>query len=223
MRTDLTLKDLPPMSEEEKNWWDEHNSEYCHYFYRIDNTVNGKFYYGIHSERLDSGKSPEEDGYMGSGTDLKKAQDEEGIKNFKKTVIKTFSTRDEARLEEMIVVDEDLILNPMCYNMVCGGGCVPSFLKPTEGLVAVNYRDESIRKSKMFLVTSDEYRKNKDKYITASSNLVFVNYRDESKRSDTFFPVSIEEYENNKEIYITSLNGRVIYIKIRMIGMTLDL
>ena len=40
-----------------------------HYLYKIVNTANNKFYYGIHSTRnLD-------DGYSGSGTILQKAYD----------------------------------------------------------------------------------------------------------------------------------------------------
>lgn len=39
-----------------------------HYLYRIDNIVNGKFYYGIRSCYCD----PESDPYMGSGLFLMK-------------------------------------------------------------------------------------------------------------------------------------------------------
>lgn len=211
MRQDLTMADLPPMSQEEKEWWEEHNPEYYHYFYRIDNMNNGKFYYGIHSQRIDSGKKPEDDGYMGSGIELKKAQNEEGIENFKKTVVKTFSTRDEARLEEMMIVDEDIIEDPMCYNLALGGGCVPSFLTPTEGLVIVNYRDEAKKKDKMFLVPADEYQNNKDLYITTSSGKVVVNYRDPKKRKDRAFQVSQEEYVQHRDEYIVSSSGKSIY------------
>lgn len=175
MRQNLTLADLPPMSQEEKEWWEEHNSEYYHYFYRIDNISNGKFYYGIHSQRIDSGKLPDNDGYMGSGTDLKKAQAEEGIENFKKTIVKTFSTRDEARLEEMMIVDEDLVNDPMCYNKVCGGGYNPT----SRGIVLVNYRDESVRKEKMFRIPVEEYHLNPDEYITVwSERGTFKNIED---------------------------------------------
>ena len=126
MRENLTINDLPNISEEERNWWNEHNDEYYHYFYRIDNLKNGKFYYGIHSQRKDSGKIPENDGYMGSGVILNKAQKKFGIENFKKTIIKTFSTRDEARHEKMRVVDEDLVNDDNCYNLTIGGGLTPS-------------------------------------------------------------------------------------------------
>lgn len=162
---ELSINDLPRLSEEERKWWNEHNDEYIHYFYRIDNIKSGKFYYGIHSQRKDSGKSPENDGYMGSGTTLTKAQKDEGIENFKKTIIKTFSTRDEARLEEMKIINESLIYDPNCYNNALGGGLVPI----KAGLVVANYKDKTIRKNKFFLIPKEEYDKNKDKYITVTS------------------------------------------------------
>jgi hypothetical protein len=39
------------------------------------------------------------------------------MNNFKKEILKTFSTRDEARLEEMKIVDENLVNDDNCYNI----------------------------------------------------------------------------------------------------------
>lgn len=204
MRQNLTLADLPPMSQEEKEWWEEHNAEYYHYFYKITNNKSGKFYYGIHSQRIDSGKEPENDGYMGSGTDLKKAQNEEGIENFTKIVVKTFSTRDEARLEEMMIVDEDMINDPMCYNIALGGGCNGN----TRGFVPVNYKDPRLQKKDFFMITCEEYQEHKEDYITRVSGFVSAK----ENISDKFTLIPKDEYQKNKDKYYSPGSG---YVNVR--------
>ena len=90
------------------------NKQY-HYFYKITNKVNGHFYYGIHStNNLD-------DGYMGSGTRLHYAYKKYGIDCFEKEIIVFFDTRKEAAKYEAEVVNENLIIDPNCYNVILGG------------------------------------------------------------------------------------------------------
>ena len=91
------------------------NKKY-NYFYKITNTKSGEYYFGVHStDDLD-------DGYLGSGTRIKEAIEKEGKENFNKEIIKFFSTITEALEEEARVVTKDLVDDPMCYNMVLGGG-----------------------------------------------------------------------------------------------------
>ena len=52
-----------------------------HLIYKIKNKTNGKIYIGKHST-----EDPK-DKYMGSGTMIKKAIEEEGIDKFKKTIL----------------------------------------------------------------------------------------------------------------------------------------
>lgn len=88
-----------------------------YYFYKITNEINGMYYYGVHSTyKLD-------DGYMGSGYYLKRAQEKYGINNFKKEILKFFDSRDEMMNYEKEVVNSQMINrnNPMCYNIVRGG------------------------------------------------------------------------------------------------------
>ena len=60
-----------------------------HYFYKIINKLNNHYYYGIHStDNLN-------DGYMGSGRNLRRAINKYGIENFEKEIIKFFDTREE--------------------------------------------------------------------------------------------------------------------------------
>jgi hypothetical protein len=85
------------------------------YFYKITNLINGKYYYGIHStDNLD-------DGYMGGGTLVRRAQKKYGIENFKKEIIKQFSTRNELSDYEQKIVTIELIESEECYNVRTGG------------------------------------------------------------------------------------------------------
>ena len=54
-----------------------------HYFYKITNLNNGKYYYGVHST------TDLYDGYSGSGILLKTAYKKYGIENFTKNIIKS--------------------------------------------------------------------------------------------------------------------------------------
>lgn len=86
-----------------------------HYFYKITNLINNKFYYGIHStNNLD-------DGYMGSGKALKQSIKKYGIKNFKKDIVRFFNSLEELSDFERTVVNEELVNDPNCYNLVKGG------------------------------------------------------------------------------------------------------
>ena len=86
-----------------------------HYTYRIDNLINGKYYIGKHSsESLD-------DNYMGSGPLIKAAIAKYGIDNFKKTILKTFPTSEEAFEHEAQIVTMAEVNDPMCYNIQPGG------------------------------------------------------------------------------------------------------
>jgi len=59
-----------------------------HFLYRTTNLINGKFYIGIHSTGNIS------DGYLGSGTYLKRSIKKYGKENFKLEILEFFETRD---------------------------------------------------------------------------------------------------------------------------------
>ena len=85
------------------------------YFYRIENLINGKFYFGVHGTDILA------DGYIGSGKRLKYAIKKYGIENFKKEILEFFDKYQEALDYEAEVVNKDLVLNPNCYNLKKGG------------------------------------------------------------------------------------------------------
>jgi hypothetical protein len=85
------------------------------YLYEITNTVNGKVYIGVH--RTDNLN----DGYMGSGKILKRAQNKHGIYNFKKKILCFFPTYQEALEAEKNIVTLEFIENDTNYNIKEGG------------------------------------------------------------------------------------------------------
>jgi hypothetical protein len=85
------------------------------YFYRIENTLNGKFYYGVH------GTNNLEDGYFGSGKRLNYAIEKYGRENFVKENLIFFETYNQALEYEAEIVNEELVLDPSCYNLKRGG------------------------------------------------------------------------------------------------------
>lgn len=88
-----------------------------HLVYKTTNTINGKYYIGIHSTEDIN------DGYLGSGTLLGKAMRKYGRKSFQREILSEWETREDAKVEERRLVD---ITDPMTYNMVPGGLTPPN-------------------------------------------------------------------------------------------------
>ena len=83
--------------------------------YKITNKVNGKIYVGFHKT------SDIEDGYMGSGTLIKKAIEKYGIEAFRKEIIQTFDNQADAEKLEADIVNKDFTLREDTYNLALGG------------------------------------------------------------------------------------------------------
>ena len=94
------------------------------HIYKITNNINNKFYYGVH-------KGTNSENYMGSGVALRKAQKKYGLENFSKEILLWFNTIDEAFEYEAVIINEEMVNNPQCYNVAVGGkggggNCIPS-------------------------------------------------------------------------------------------------
>jgi hypothetical protein len=87
-----------------------------HYLYKITNTKNGKYYIGMHStDNL-------EDGYFGSGKRITNSIRRHGKEAHKKEILEYFDNRESLRQNEIKIVNEDLLNDPMCMNLQPGGG-----------------------------------------------------------------------------------------------------
>lgn len=92
------------------------------FVYKTTNLINNHYYYGVHStNKLD-------DNYLGSGKRLNYAIKKYGKHNFVKEIIKYFNTRQEAFEYEELIVNETLIYDNNCYNIVRGGAGVPEHI-----------------------------------------------------------------------------------------------
>lgn len=77
--------------------------------------LNNHFYIGVHQT------SNLEDGYMGSGTILKKAYQKYGIEHFRKEIIQFFDNEHDMYEAEANAVNDILVKSNECYNVNHGG------------------------------------------------------------------------------------------------------
>lgn len=87
-----------------------------HFVYKITNIINKKYYIGIHS--TDNLK----DGYFGSGRKLWRYKKRYGKKNLRFEILEFLSNRSSLKEREKRLVNEDLLKDPLCLNLVTGGG-----------------------------------------------------------------------------------------------------
>ena len=86
-----------------------------HYVYKITNLQNNYYYFGVHNTANIN------DGYMGSGVLITRAQKKIGLSNFAKEFLKFFETTNEAFEYESQLVTKNIIDQPECYNLALGG------------------------------------------------------------------------------------------------------
>lgn len=84
--------------------------------YEIRNKVNDFIYVGMHAtENID-------DNYMGSGTKIREAIENEGIENFEKRILHVFDNKEEMIAKEAEIVNDEFVNRVDTYNMIRGGG-----------------------------------------------------------------------------------------------------
>lgn len=106
-----------------KEWTEDACKQiYKYYFtYKITNLVNGKYYLGIHAtDNL-------EDGYMGSGINIKKALKKYGKNNFKKEILEYFCCYKDLAEAEYKLITKEVLEDKNNYNLTSGGIGGPCF------------------------------------------------------------------------------------------------
>lgn len=158
------------------------------YFYKITNHINNHFYFGVHcTDNLD-------DGYMGSGTRLHYAYKKYGIENFSKEILKYFDTIQEAYDYEAEIVTEDLVNNPECYNIQCGGKGWNS-----HGTVSVIDKDGN-----KFRCSENDPKYLSNEYVGITKNRISITHKETNK---TYFVNSDDERLRSNDYKIGSSLG----------------
>jgi len=86
-----------------------------HYIYKTTCSLTKRFYFGMHStDNLD-------DGYLGSGKILKRSIIKNGSQNHNCEILEFLNNRDLLKIREREIVNESLLQNTFCMNLMVGG------------------------------------------------------------------------------------------------------
>jgi hypothetical protein len=126
-----------------------------HYLiYKTTNLLDGKYYVGCHQT-----KNPN-DGYLGSGKHLKRAIKKYGFDNFKVEILHNATSKTEMFYLERSIVNEDLVKDPLSYNLKIGGsGGNPGIVGAFSGKKHSIATKEKMRIASLNQVITDETRK----------------------------------------------------------------
>jgi group I intron endonuclease len=152
-----------------------------HFFiYKTTNLLNGRYYIGMHStNNID-------DGYLGSGTRLRRSIRKYGKHNFKCEILEYCSDFDSLKEREREIVTEESIKDILCMNLKPGGLGGGGFFSITQ---AQNFhRAGAIAKNKK-MWSDPEYRKSQSdqaKKLFKEGKLIHCDWtgkkhKDESK------------------------------------------
>lgn len=123
------------------------NKNKFYFIYKTTNLKNGKYYIGMHvTSNLD-------DGYLGSGKILRNSIYFHGKENFKREIIEFCNDKLSLIEKEREIVNEDLINEAKCMNLVVGG-------QGGYGFFSDEHEKNFIEAGKKNLINSETKRKN---------------------------------------------------------------
>jgi hypothetical protein len=130
-----------------------------HYIYKITNVITNNYYIGMHST------SDFEDEYMGSGKRIKYSIVKYGLENHTKEIIEYCKNREELVLKEKEIVNEELLKDCFCLNLMIGGEGGRGFTQEERVKAGIN----SGNKHKLKLLNDPDYR---ELHVNKSSKIM---------------------------------------------------
>lgn len=109
-----------------------------HFIYRTTNLLSGRYYIGMHST------DDLNDGYLGSGTYLKRSLNKHGKENHSIEILEFLNSRQELATREREVVSLQEIAKKECMNLKVGGegGFTEEAQKKGRISYGINYREK---------------------------------------------------------------------------------
>lgn len=132
-----------------------------YYLYQVQSLFNYKIYIGIH-QTYDL-----EDGYIGSGTNLKRAIKKYGKENFKKTILEFFDNEEDMFKREREIVNDCFVERGDTYNLFEGG----------RGFTEYNSKIANDARKEL-LCNDKEFREKYSKSLSASNNGISKELQD---------------------------------------------
>jgi hypothetical protein len=86
-----------------------------HFIYKTTNLLNNRYYIGLHST------NNLKDGYLGSGTYLRRSLNKHGRENHQLEILEFCKTREELKSREIEIVNLNEIAKKECMNLRTGG------------------------------------------------------------------------------------------------------
>jgi hypothetical protein len=165
------------------------------YIYKTTNLLNEEYYYGMHST------NNLEDGYIGSGTRLKRCIKKYGIENFKVDLLYFFSDRESLIQKEIEIVNEDILKDSKCLNLMKGGkgGFVSEESQRNRSIAATKKRQYKME-------NDEEFRKNMSEKISMGVKLAYKDGKIGRNLKLTFLGKKHSDYTKNKIGKINSIN-----------------
>jgi hypothetical protein len=121
-----------------------------HFIYKTTNLLSGRYYIGMHST------DDLNDGYLGSGTLLRRSINKHGKENFKIEILEFVNSREELAAREKEIVSLQEIAKKECMNLKVGG---------EGGLSNEEHRKNFIEAGKKNIVNSTAIRKENIKVV----------------------------------------------------------
>ncbi|HSG32822.1 MAG TPA: hypothetical protein VLB82_14915 [Thermodesulfobacteriota bacterium] len=144
-----------------------------HYIYKTTCSVTNKFYIGMHStNKLD-------DGYIGSGKRLWFSINYHGKENHEVEIIEYCDSREELKKREKEIVNEELLNEYLCMNLVIGGEGGRGFTFEEQKLNA----EKSNAKQKILRETDPEWKKRESENMSKGQKKVY----EEGRREKFYF------------------------------------